>query len=68
MKDQPEGYPFITVTSGIAGYFAVMIWRNPELGGFDEPWDTGIGRYKKRERAVIEAQSWVKEGGIPYHE
>lgn len=50
---------WITVTSGMSGYFAVQMWRNPDMGGFDEPWDTGFGRYKTRAEAEVEAREWA---------
>lgn len=59
-------YPYITVTMGMSGHFAVMIWWNPELGGFEEPWDTGIGRYSKIEKAIAEAKSWAKDEDIDF--
>lgn len=60
-------YPYITITSGMSGYFAVMIWWNPALGGFEEPFQTGVGRYKSLRDAVREAKSWSKDEGLPYY-
>ena len=61
--------PYITVTSGMAGYFAVMLWwndREPGLSGFWEPYETGIGRYKDRAGAEREAQQWAEAEGLVY--
>lgn len=55
MSDHP---PFISVTQGMSGHFAVLMWWNPE--GFYEPWDTGFGRYSTREEAIREARSWAE--------
>jgi hypothetical protein len=57
---------FITVTQGMSGYFAVLMWWNPELGGFWEPWQTGCGRYASREQAVAEAKSWARDEELEY--
>jgi hypothetical protein len=59
-------YPYITVTSGMSGYFAVMVWWNPEMGGFEEPWDTGIGRYHDSKQAIQEAKAWAKDQDIDF--
>jgi len=60
-------YPHITVTSGISGYFAVMIWWNPEMGGFAEPYQTGIGRYRSKSEAEIEGRRWAKDEELPFY-
>lgn len=57
---------FITVTFGMSGYFAVLMCWNSELDGFWEPYQTGIGRYKKRKQAEIEAKAWAKDEGLEY--
>lgn len=61
-------YPHITVTKGLAGFFAVMIWWNAEKPpGFAEPWDSGVGRYPLQKDAIAEAVEWAKREGIPYY-
>lgn len=50
----------ITVTSGMSGWFAVMLHWNTDHGGFWEPWTTGIGRYATKEEAIIEAKDWAE--------
>ena len=43
---------FITTTSGMSGHFAVMLWWNPDMEGFWEPYDTGIGRYLNQQDSI----------------
>jgi len=57
---------FVSVTEGMSGHFAVIFWWNPELGGFWEPWDTGIGRYPNEDEARVEAIALADAEGIPY--
>ena len=57
---------YITVTQGMSGYFAVMLWWNPDMGGFYEPWNTGVGRYPTREEAETEAKQWAEAEGVAY--
>lgn len=59
---------YVTVTFGGAGYFAVLMWFNPDLGGFWEPWQTGIGRYGIYDLAVKEAKEWAEAENIKYKE
>ena len=56
--------PYISVTHGMSGYFAIQLWWNPELNGFWEPYQTGIGRYRKKEHAIREARHWAKSDEI----
>lgn len=57
---------YITTTSGMSGYFAVIIWWNPDPG-FWEPYQTGIGRYATREEAIVEAKQWAESMRIKYY-
>ena len=57
---------FVTVTEGMSGYFAVMMWWNPDLGGFHEPWQTGVGRYATPEEAEEEGRAWAAEEGLEF--
>ena len=59
---------YITVTSGMAGYFAVMLWWNPDMDGFWEPWDTGFGRYADKAQAISEAKDWATAECLEYRE
>lgn len=57
---------FVTVSEGGAGHFAVIFWWNPDMDGFWEPWDTGIGRYGLEDDARVEAIALADDEGIPY--
>jgi hypothetical protein len=57
---------YITTTSGMSGHFAVRLWWNTEMGGFWEPYSTGIGRYATREEAESEAKSWAEAEGLEF--
>lgn len=58
-------YPYIDVYQSIGGWKAVMIWWNPEMGGFPEPWQTGFGAYATREEPEAEAVSWAEAEDLP---
>ncbi len=54
--------PYITTTSGLRGFFAVMMhWNNDDGGvsGFWEPYQTGIGSYKTSAEAAVEGRDWA---------
>ena len=62
-----EHAPFITVTqSGFGHCFAVMMWWNPDLGGFWEPYDTARARRDHKFEAVIDAKEWAAAEGLEY--
>ena len=56
----------VTVTHGLRGYFAVLLWWNPEYGGFWEPWESGIGSYTTKSAAEEEAKDWAEAEGVEY--
>jgi hypothetical protein len=58
--------PYICVSEGMSGHYAVLVVWNEECGGFYEPQETGCGRYETRADAIEEAQSWAKSEGVPY--
>ena len=58
--------PYITVTSGMSGYFPVWLTWNSEHGGFYEPYLTG-DTHKLFDLAQREAKGWAKTEGIEYH-
>ncbi len=64
--DQHKTYVTIYESSG--GWKAIMLWWNPELGGFWEPMSTGCGAYNTREEAEDEARWWAKDEGLEYRE
>lgn len=57
---------YITVYESISGWKAVMMWRSPEMGGFWEPWTTGVGAYETEAEAEVEAKSWAKDEGLEF--
>ncbi len=61
----PPRAKHVTITKGMSGHFAVIVWWNPDMGGFWEPWDTGIGRYATEAEAYGEAEFIAKEEGLP---
>ena len=68
-EDVPApGDKWVTVTEGMSGYFAVIMWMNNEDAKypFPEPWDTGYGRYQYRENAMMEAEEIAEMEGLPY--
>ena len=62
-----EPKKWITIGEGAAGWFAVMIWVNPAMGGFPEPYQTGVGRYPDRDSAIAEAEEWADSDGLELH-
>jgi len=68
IPDGAAGTRFFTTSHGMAGYFAVEMWWNEDHGGFWEPWDTGIGRYRTRKAAYEEAKTLANIGSIPLME
>jgi hypothetical protein len=66
---QPVAPPrFITVYESIGGWKAVEMWWNPDMGGFYEPWVTGVGAYASREKALEEARAWADAEELPFKE
>jgi hypothetical protein len=58
--------PYITTYESLIGWKAVMIWWNPEMGGFEEPYQTGLSAYETKEQAEIEAKAWAADEGIEF--
>jgi hypothetical protein len=61
-KKAPPTY-WIEVTSGMRGFFAVMLWDGM---GFAEPWETGMGSYDTAEKAAVEARMWAEAEGVEF--
>lgn len=63
----PDPKFWMTVQMLGSGYAAVMMWKNEEdlKYPFDEPYETGIGRYKNYKSAWYEARSWAESEEIP---
>jgi len=71
-----DGKAYVTVTSGMSGFFAVHVWLNKTEKSFDkkeilppfwEPYDTGLGRYPNIEDAIIEAKEWAADLGLNFY-
>ena len=62
------GDHWISVTSGMSGYFAVELWLNNEDTDctFIEPYDTGYGRYATYGEAKDEAMQWAADAGLAF--
>ena len=56
--------PYVTITHGMRGYFAVLVSWNPE--GFWEPEQSGIGSYEWPEQAEPEAKDWANAEEIKF--
>lgn len=60
---------YITATllgSGYAAVYMVLIKENDVGESYWDVQQTGIGRYKTRKEAEVEAQMWAKTEGIKY--
>lgn len=55
----------VTVTHGMRGYFAVLVWWNPD-GGFWEPWESGCGSYSNPDEASTEGRAWAAAEGVEF--
>lgn len=68
LKPKGEGIhaPYITTMRLGTGHAAVMIWWNPDMGGFLEPWDTGIGRYATQAEAEEWGRSWAEDVEVDF--
>jgi hypothetical protein len=58
--------PYVTITRGMRGYFAVLLSWNHEYGGFYEPFNTGVGSYKTAAQAEPEAKDWAIAEEVEY--
>ncbi len=65
-REVPARKAYITVMHGLRGYFACYVWWNPDMGGFYEPYQTGIGSYDSRKKAEQEAKSWADDEELEY--
>ncbi|TAK10600.1 MAG: hypothetical protein EPO32_14815 [Anaerolineae bacterium] len=61
---KPSAPRWVTVSEGLSGWFAVLVWTNPE--GYVEPYDTGMGRYRSREEAEQEGREWADAEGLEF--
>lgn len=62
-REVPEGERYVCVTSGIGGFFAVLVAQTPDG---PEPVQTGAGRYKTKYQAYDEAEIMASMFGVPF--
>lgn len=65
---QDDHSPFITAYKSIGGWKACAMWWNPDIGGFWEPENTGVGAYRTRREANAEARDWAEDEGVRFIE
>jgi hypothetical protein len=56
--------PYITVTEGMRGFFAVYLVWNDDHDGFYEPEQTGCGSYDNPDEAAQEARWWARDEDV----
>lgn len=68
--EQPEGYPYVTLNHGAMynDWTPVVIWWNPDTGGFAEPFDIHTVRSPARHEARLIAVDWADALGMDYRE
>ena len=64
MEEHPD---YVTVTSGMRGYFAVLMAWDKEFKAY-EPWQTSPLSYKDGAGATRDGKSWAKAEGIEFKE
>lgn len=57
--------PYVTVTNGLRGFFAVLVCWNEEMDGY-EPWNTSDASYAAREGAEEDAKAWAEAENVEY--
>lgn len=57
--------PYITVTNGISGHYAILVVWDDELQGWDIE-QTGLGRYPTVEEATAEGLSWAESEQLEF--
>ena len=69
-EQQPDGYPYITLNNGAMfdDWVPMIVWFNPEHGGFAEPYETHGVRSQDKDVARQVAQSWAGDLGFQYVE
>jgi hypothetical protein len=58
---------YITTYKSMGGWKAVLLWWNPELGGFYEPMQTSDG-FETKDQAVSWGKMWAKDEGVEFKE
>ena len=63
-RDKTKKY--ITLSEGLRGFYAVMMWWNPDDGGFWEPWISGVGSFDTEDGAIEEGKAWAEAEDIEF--
>jgi len=58
--------PFVSVTWGVRGWSAVLMWWNPDLDGFWEPWESHPHSFSTEAEAVPIARAWAETQGVEF--
>lgn len=60
---------WIGITSGMSGYFAAHfgLFKDNDIGEYQDCIQTGIGRYKSSIEAIIEGKEWARAEGLPFY-
>ena len=59
---------WISVYQPISGWKAIQYWWNPEMGGFWEPYQTGMFAHADKADAILDAEAWAEAEELPYYE
>ena len=57
--------PYVTVYHPVAGWKAVIMVWDSELG-FHTPWQTGFFAYATKDEAIADAKSWAEAEGLSF--
>lgn len=49
----------------MSGYFAIHLADYEDMGWYPDVVATGLGRYKTKEEAIVEAREWAEADGLP---
>lgn len=60
-----EHKPYVTISQGGNGFYAVLCTWNEEHGGFYEPYNKG-DTLRTREEAIEDAKDWAKAENVEY--
>lgn len=66
MTTQIDTRPFVTITEGMRGFFAVLMCWNQEHGGFWEPWNSSDASFETYDEAIPDAKCWAEAENIEF--
>ena len=64
-RGQAVSEKYIDIGKGGSGWFAVLTVA--DASGHMEPWQIGVGRYRRSDGAIREAASWSATDEVPLH-